>query len=91
MKSKPAHVTVYNDRRYGSPDRLIRKFIKLCKKERICEEYREKEYFKTAAQKRKEKQARSKRRRAREEIKAEKKRLQRLKEFQLWATYVGIA
>lgn len=74
MKSKPSHVIVKSDKKYSSADRMIRRFIKLCKRERIREEYREKTYFKSKPQKRREKQDRARRRREREARKAARRR-----------------
>jgi ribosomal protein S21 len=81
MKSKPSHVTVRHDRKYNSAERMIRRFIKLCKRERIREEYREKSFFKSKSEKRREKSDRARRRREREERKAAKRRKQSNKSF----------
>ena len=81
MKSKPSHVVVTQDKKYTSAERMIRRFIKLCKRERIREEYREKSFFKSKSEKRREKSDRARRRRASEERKATKRTKQPNKSF----------
>jgi ribosomal protein S21 len=41
---RPSHVTVV-PRHNEDPQRAIKRFLKKCKKERIVEKYREKEYY----------------------------------------------
>lgn len=55
-------VSVVADAKYSSNERLINRFIKLCKKERIREEYRERAFFKSKSEKRREKHRRALRR-----------------------------
>ena len=57
----------------GNHERIIRRFIKKCKKERIVEEYRDKQRHKKPSEAKREKRARSARERKRQELK--KKRL----------------
>jgi len=57
----------------GNHERMIRRFIKKCKKERIVEEYRDKQRHKKPSEAKREKRARSARERKRQELK--KKRL----------------
>jgi len=73
MKKKPSHVTVKYDRKYNTAEKMIRRFLKLCKKERIVEEYKDGRFFKSNSQKRRDKIARSERRRAREEKKSKRR------------------
>ena len=76
MGKRAVNVQVTLDRRHGDDkrgvDKMIRKFIRLCKKERIREEYRERGEFKPRSQKLKEKSNRAMRRRIRDAKKAEK-------------------
>lgn len=74
MKPKPSHVVVKRDKKYSTPDRMIRRFIKLCKRERIREEYKEKQIFKSKSEKKREKRARAERRRQREDRKEARRR-----------------
>lgn len=53
----------------GNTERMIRKFIKKTKKERIVEEYREKQRYKKPSVKKKEKRLRAQRLRQREQQK----------------------
>jgi ribosomal protein S21 len=73
MRKKPSHVVVVKDKKYSTPEKMIRRFIKLCKSERIREEYKEKQVFKSKSQKRREKRARAARRRLKEARKAKKR------------------
>lgn len=62
-------VSVERDTKYASNEKMVSRFIKLSKKERIREEFRERCAFKSKSQKRREKSDRARRRRAREETK----------------------
>ena len=74
MGKRAVNVQVTLDRRHGDDrravDKMIRKFIKICKKERIREEYRDRGAFKSVPQKHKEKSIRAAKRRARDAKKA---------------------
>lgn len=70
---KSVLVGVRADDKYYSNERVVSRFIKMCKKERIREEVRDREGFKSKSDKRREKIARSARRRAKEARKAEEK------------------
>lgn len=61
----------------GNVERMIRKFMKKVKKERIIEEYRSYEYFKSPSVKRKEKSIRARRQKAADERRASRRRPQR--------------
>lgn len=69
ISKKPAHVSVHIKETRGNVDRLIRKFIKKTKKERIVERCREKEYYKKPSVRKKEKRQKAVRARKREEQK----------------------
>ncbi len=62
-------------RRNESPERLIRRFIKKTKKERIVEEVRDRKYYKKPSVKKKLKRAKAQRERMRQEA----RRLRRLR------------
>tara|TARA_B100001250_G_scaffold325531_1_gene289336 strand:- start:204 stop:446 length:243 start_codon:yes stop_codon:yes gene_type:complete len=53
----------------GNPERMIRRFIKKCKKERIIEEAKERRYYKKPSVAKKEKRIKARRLRARQEQK----------------------
>ena len=62
-------------RRNEPPERLIRRFIKKVKKEKIVEEVRDRKYYKKPSVKKKLKRARAQR----EKMRQEAKRLRRLR------------
>jgi len=51
MSKKPINVEV-TSRNNEHPEKMIRRFIKKCKKERIIEEYRDRMYYTKKAEKR---------------------------------------
>lgn len=53
----------------GVTERMIRKFIKKCKKERIVEEYKERQRYKKPSDAKREKRQRAARERKRQELK----------------------
>jgi ribosomal protein S21 len=57
----------------GNHERMIRRFIKKCKKERVVERYKDKQQYKKPSEKKRDKRARAARERKRQELK--KKRL----------------
>jgi len=69
---KKANVVVHARECRGNVDRMIRKFIKKAKKERIVEEVRDRRYYKKPSVKKKEKSIRAERRRQREERKRQR-------------------
>jgi len=71
MKKK-AQVVVTSRECRGNVDRMIRKFIKKTKRERIVEEVRDRRYHKKPSVKKKEKRIRAERRRLREERKRQR-------------------
>ena len=82
MKKKPAHVSVKIRETRGNVDRLIRKFIKKTKKEKIIEQIKDRRYHKKPSVKKKEKTERAIRARKREEQKkrrAQERRRRKIK------------
>jgi len=69
---KKANVVVHARECRGNVDKMIRKFIKKAKKERIVEEVRDRRYYKKPSVKKKEKSIRAERRRQREERKRQR-------------------
>jgi len=53
----------------GNHERMIKRFIKKCKKERIVEQYKEKQRYKKPSEMKREKRARAERERKRQELK----------------------
>ena len=49
--SRPSHVTVF-PKKGEHPERAIKRFLKKCKKLKIVEEYRKREYFEKPSEKR---------------------------------------
>ena len=68
-----SNVVVRSNECRGNHERMIRRFIKKCKKERIVEQYKDKQRYKKPSEKRRDKRARAERERKRQELK--KKRL----------------
>ena len=69
MSKKPAHVSVTSKECRGNPERMIRKFIKKTKRSHIIDEVKDRRYFKTNAEKKKQKRERAERLRKKEERK----------------------
>ena len=69
MKKRPAHVVVYARECRGDAQRMIRKFIKKTKKEKIVELARDKRRYKKPSVAKKEKRIRAERQRRRQERK----------------------
>ena len=66
---KPSNVVVRSKECKNNHERMIRKFIKKCKKEKIIEEVKERRYYKKPSIAKKEKRKRAERLRIREERK----------------------
>ena len=49
--SRPSHVTVF-PKKGEHPERTVKRFLKKCKKLKIVEEYRKREYFEKPSEKR---------------------------------------
>ena len=71
-KRRSANVLVTSRECRGNHERMIRRFIKKCKKERIVELYREKSRYKKPSVAKKEKHIRALRDKARRELKRER-------------------
>ena len=56
----------------GNHERMIRRFIKKCKKERIIEEYKDRQRYKKPSEMKREKRARAERERKRQELKRQR-------------------
>jgi len=69
---KKANVIVKAKECRGQTERMIRRFIKKTKKERIVEEVKDRRYYKSPSLKKKEKRIRAQRRRLREERKRQR-------------------
>ena len=69
MGKKPANVVVTAKECRGHHERMIRKFIKKTKRSHVIDEVKDRRYFKTNAQKKKQKRERAERLRKKEERK----------------------
>ena len=67
--TKPSNVVVKSKECKNNHERMIRRFIKKCKKEKIVEQARERRYYKKPSVAKKEKQKRAQRLRLREQQK----------------------
>ena len=79
---KPAHVSVNIRETRGNVERLIRKFIKKTKKEKIVEQVRDRKHYKKPSVKKKDKRERALRARKREEqkrLRAQQRRRRKIK------------
>ncbi len=64
-----SNVVVHSKECRGNHERMIRRFIKKCKKERIIEEVKDRRHYKKPSEKKREKRARAERERKRQELK----------------------
>jgi len=71
MKNK-SNLTVTAKECRGNHEKMIRKFIKKVKKERIIEEIKERRYYKKPSVAKKEKSIRARRQRRRDQLKRER-------------------
>ena len=69
MKRKKSNVLVTSKECRGNTERMIRRFLKKTKKEKIIEEVRDRRYHKKPSVMKREERAKAERRRAREELK----------------------
>ena len=79
---KPANVSVKIKETRGNVERLIRKFIKKTKKEKIVEQVKDRRHYKKPSVKKKEKRERALRARKREEqkrLRAQQRRRRKIK------------
>ena len=67
-----SNVVVKSKECRGNHERMIRRFIKKCKKERIIEQYRDKQRYKKPSEKKRDKRARAQRERKRQEAKRQR-------------------
>ena len=72
MPKKKANVLVTSKECRGNHERMIRRFIKKCKKERVIERYKDKQRYKKPSEKKRDKRARAARERKRQELKKKK-------------------
>jgi ribosomal protein S21 len=70
--SKPSNVSVKLKQCHGNVEKMIRRFIKKCKKERIIDEVRDRRYYKKPSDAKREKRRRAERARLREERKKQR-------------------
>ena len=72
MPRKKANVVVTSRECRGNTERMIRRFIKKTKKERIVEEIKDRKHYKKPSVKKREDRAKAERRRRREELKKQR-------------------
>jgi len=80
MANKAAHVVVRDRQCRNNPEKMIRRFIKKCKKAKVIELYKEKQFHKKPSVAKKEKRKRAIRREEREKqkrIRAQERRNRR--------------
>lgn len=72
MSRKAANVKVTSRECRGNQERMIRRFIKKCKKEKIIEQVRDRRYYKKPSDKKREDRKKAERRRIRDELKKQR-------------------
>ena len=72
MPRKKANVLVTSRECRGNHERMIRRFIKKTKKERIVEQIKDRKHYKKPSVRKREERAKAERRRRREEIKKQR-------------------
>jgi len=72
MSKKASNVKVTSRECRGNHDKMIRRFIKKCKKEKIVEEVRERRYYKKPSEKKRDDRQKAERRRIRDELKKQR-------------------
>tara|TARA_Y100000593_G_C4240914_1_gene302097 strand:- start:216 stop:464 length:249 start_codon:yes stop_codon:yes gene_type:complete len=72
MARKKANVLVTSKECRGNHERMIRRFIKKTKKEKIIEQIKDKRYYKKPSVKKREDRAKAERRRIRDELKRQR-------------------
>jgi ribosomal protein S21 len=75
--SKPVNVSVHVRQCGGNVEKMIRRFIKKTKKERIIEQVRDRKYYKKPSDLKREKRNRAQRLRMREERKRQRRMQER--------------
>ena len=69
MKKRKSNVLVTSKECRGNHERIIRRFLKKTKKEKIIEQIKDRRHYKKPSVKKREQRARAERRRARDELK----------------------
>jgi len=72
MPKKKANVLVTSRECRGNHERMIRRFIKKTKKEKIIEQIKDKRYYKKPSVKKREDRAKAERKRIRDELKKQR-------------------
>jgi len=72
MARKKANVLVTSKECRGNHEKMIRRFIKKTKKEKIIEQIKDKRYYKKPSVKKREDRAKAERRRIRDELKRQR-------------------
>jgi len=72
MHRKKANVLVTSRECRGNHERMIRRFIKKTKKEKIVEQVRDRRYYKKPSDRKREERAKAERRRIRDELKKQR-------------------
>tara|TARA_B100001094_G_scaffold312147_1_gene348528 strand:+ start:1021 stop:1269 length:249 start_codon:yes stop_codon:yes gene_type:complete len=72
MSKKASNVKVTSRECRGNHEKMIRRFIKKCKKEKIVEEVRDRRYYKKPSDKKREDLKKAERRRIRDEVKKQR-------------------
>ncbi len=72
MKKVASNVKVTSKECRGNHEKMIRRFIKKCKKEKIVEQVRDNRYYKKPSEKKREDRQKAERRRARDELKKQR-------------------
>mgnify|MGYP001265417098 FL=1 len=72
MSRKKANVKVTSKECRGNTERMIRRFIKKCKKEKVVEQVRDRRYYKKPSDKKREDRKKAERRRIRDELKKQR-------------------
>ena len=72
MSRKAANVKVTSRECRGNHEKMIRRFIKKCKKEKIVEQVRDRRYYKKPSDKKREELKKAERRSIRDELKKQR-------------------
>jgi ribosomal protein S21 len=72
MKKVASNVKVTSKECRGNHEKMIRRFIKKCKKEKVVEQVRDRRYYKKPSDKKREDRKKAERRRIRDELKKQR-------------------
>ncbi len=72
MSRKGSNVKVTSRECRGNTERMIRRFIKKCKKEKVVEQVRDRRYYKKPSDKKRHDRKKAERRRRRDELKKQR-------------------